>query len=103
MHWGQNTRAASPAGPELRQEGDWVIMSGLLHLTDDGAAHLQMGHWSVLFDLARPVPSSLDGSWVQISVGSESVALHPYQAEQHWALSPVVIRIRFFAPVGVVA
>ncbi|MFE1546511.1 hypothetical protein [Streptomyces sp. NPDC058718] len=79
IHWGQNTRAASAAEPELRQEGDRVIMSGRLHLTDDGAVYLQMGHWSVLFDLASPVPSGLDGSWMQIGVGSDSVALHSYQ------------------------
>ncbi|MFD5570985.1 MULTISPECIES: hypothetical protein [Streptomyces] len=54
-------------------------MSGLLHLTDDGAACLQLGHWSVLFDLASPVPDSLDGSWVQISVGSASVSVYPFR------------------------
>ncbi len=79
IHWDQNTRAASAAEPALRQEGDRVTMNGRLHLIDDGAAYLQMGHWSVLFDLASPVPSGLHGSWVQISVGSDSVALHPYQ------------------------
>ncbi|NEB97337.1 hypothetical protein G3I37_16310 [Streptomyces anulatus] len=79
IHWGQNTRAASATEPELLQEGDRVIMSGCLHLTDDGAACLQIGHWSVLLDLASPVPSCMDGSWVRISVGSDSVALHPYQ------------------------
>ncbi|MFB7280274.1 hypothetical protein ACFCZV_24495 [Streptomyces hydrogenans] len=79
IHWDQNTRATSAAEPELRQEDDRVIMSGCLHLTDDGSAYLQIGHWSVLLDLASPVPSGMDGSWVQISVGSDSVALHPYQ------------------------
>ncbi|MFJ3616316.1 hypothetical protein [Streptomyces hydrogenans] len=79
IHWGQNTRATSATEPELRQEDDRVIMNGRLHLTDDGAAYLQIGHWSVLLDLASPLPSGMDGSWVQISVGSDSVALHPYQ------------------------
>ncbi|MFJ9646205.1 hypothetical protein [Streptomyces sp. NPDC101206] len=79
IDWGQNTRAASAAEPELRQEGDQVIMRGRLHLTGDGAAYLQMGHWPVMFDLASPMPSDLDDSWAQISVESESVALHPYQ------------------------
>lgn len=78
IHWGQNTQPAAAAEPELRQEGDRVIMSGRLHLTDDCAAYLQMGHWPLLIDLASPIPSGLDGSWAQISVGSESVALHPY-------------------------
>ncbi|WP_162625055.1 hypothetical protein [Streptomyces cadmiisoli] len=79
IHWGQNTGPASSVGPELRQEAHQVIMSGLLHLTDDGAACLQLGHWSVLFDLASPVPDSLDGSWVQISVGSASVSVYPFR------------------------
>ncbi len=79
LHWGQNTHPASCAEPELRQQGDLVVMSGRLHLTDDGAAYLQMGNWPVLLDLASPIPSSLDGSWVQISVGSKNVALRPYQ------------------------
>ncbi|MFH8475996.1 hypothetical protein [Streptomyces sp. NPDC018000] len=79
IHWGQNARSTFSVEPELRQEGDRVIMRGLLHLTDDGAAYLQMGHWPVLLDLASPIPSSLDESWVEISVGSESVALYPYQ------------------------
>jgi hypothetical protein len=79
IHWGQNTHPASPAEPELRQEGDQVIMRGLLHLTEDGAAYLQMGHWSVLFDLASPVPVSRDNSWVQISARSDSITLYPYQ------------------------
>ncbi|MFC4517613.1 hypothetical protein [Streptomyces ehimensis] len=77
IHWGQNTRPVHGAEPELRQEGDRVIMSGRLHLTD-GAAYLQMGHWPVLLDLASPIPSSLDGLWVQISAGSENIALYPY-------------------------
>lgn len=80
IHWGQNTWPAAATEPELRQEGDQVFMSGRLHLTNDGAVYLQMGHWTVLFDLASPIPSGLGGSWVQINVGSESVALHPYQA-----------------------
>ncbi|WP_327122097.1 hypothetical protein OG206_32235 [Streptomyces sp. NBC_01341] len=79
VHWGQNTRPAPSVEAGLRQEGDRVIMRGLLHLTENGAAHLQMGPWSVLFDLATPIPSGLDESWVDINVRSESVALHPYQ------------------------
>ncbi|MEV0889597.1 hypothetical protein ACIOHB_30160 [Streptomyces microflavus] len=79
VHWGQNTRPASSVEAELRQEGDRVIMRGLLHLTEDGVGRLQMGPWPVLFDLATPIPSGLDESWVEINVRSESVTLHPYQ------------------------
>ncbi|MET8298518.1 MULTISPECIES: hypothetical protein [unclassified Streptomyces] len=79
IHWGLNTRSTPAIEPELRQEGDRVIMRGRLQLTDDGAAYLQMGHWSVLFDLASPVPGGIDGSWVEINLGTESVTLHPYR------------------------
>ncbi|MFG3403626.1 hypothetical protein [Streptomyces sp. NPDC048142] len=79
IHWGQNTRPAAATEPELRQEGDRVIMRGLLHLTDDEAAYLQMGHWSVLFDLASPILTNMDETWVEINVGTASVALHPYR------------------------
>ncbi|MDQ0840806.1 hypothetical protein [Streptomyces sp. V1I6] len=79
IHWGQNTHPASPSQPELRQEGDQVIMRGLLHVTEDGAAYLQMGHWSVLFDLASPIRVNMDNSWVQISARSDSITLYPYQ------------------------
>lgn len=79
---GENTLPAAVAEPKLRQEGDRVVMNGRLHLTDDGTAYLQVGYWSVLFDLTSPIPDGVDGSWVQISVGSESVALYPYRAWQ---------------------
>ncbi|WP_223835647.1 hypothetical protein [Streptomyces venezuelae] len=79
IDWGRNIRPVAATGPELRQEGDRVIMRGRLHLTEDGAAHLEMGHWSVLFDLASPVPSGMDGSWAEIGVGSRSVALYPHR------------------------
>ncbi|WP_030767617.1 MULTISPECIES: hypothetical protein [unclassified Streptomyces] len=79
LHRGRNTRPVAATEPELRQEGDRVIMRGRLHLTEDGAAHLEMGDRSVLFDLASPVPGSTDGSWVEIGVGSRDVALHPYR------------------------
>ncbi|MFJ7157139.1 hypothetical protein ACIQUQ_19610 [Streptomyces sp. NPDC101118] len=79
IHWGRNTRPAPASEAELRQEGDQVIMRGLLRLTEDGAAHLRMGDWPVLFDLAPPVPDGTDESWVEISVRSQNVTLHPYR------------------------
>ncbi|MFG2972876.1 hypothetical protein ACGFYY_07690 [Streptomyces sp. NPDC048331] len=79
IHWDRNTRPVAATGPELRQEGDRVFLRGRLHLTEDGAARLEMGDGSVLFDLASPVPGDADGSWVEIGVGSRDVALHPYR------------------------
>ncbi|MEU4064192.1 hypothetical protein AB0F25_17525 [Streptomyces wedmorensis] len=77
--WGQNAGPAAVAGPDLRQEGDRVVMRGLFHLTGDGAAYLQMGDWPILFDLASPVPDDVDGTWVEISVAGDSIALYPYR------------------------
>ncbi|MEU6242392.1 hypothetical protein [Streptomyces sp. NPDC047024] len=79
IRWGRNARSAVAAEPELRQDGDRVNLRGRHHTTDDGAAWLQLGHWSVLLDLAAPVPGGLDGSWVRIDVASENVTLYPYQ------------------------
>lgn len=77
--WGQNAQPASVAEPGLRQAGDQVVIRGLLQLTTDGAAHLQLGSWPVLFDLASPVPRDRDKTWVEITVGADSVGLYPYE------------------------
>ncbi|AYG85105.1 hypothetical protein DWB77_07321 [Streptomyces hundungensis] len=77
INWGRNSRPAAASEPELRQEGDQVVMCGRLHLTADGASYLQMGPWSVLFDQASPIPSSMSESWVEISVATQRVALYP--------------------------
>jgi hypothetical protein len=92
LDWGRNAVPAAATGPELRQDGDRVVMTGRLDLADadvpadaadaadaaEGVACLRMGEWLVLFDLAAPVPAEADGSWVRISVGSEHVAVYPY-------------------------
>lgn len=77
--WGHNTQAAALAEPGFREEGDRLVMRGLLHLTEDGAAYLQMGDSSILFDLASPVPAGVDKTWVEISVKADKIALYPYR------------------------
>ncbi|MFB7368280.1 hypothetical protein ACFC0D_00290 [Streptomyces sp. NPDC056222] len=79
IDWGENARPTSVAEPGLRQDGAQVVMRGLLLLTPDGAAHLQLGSWPVLFDLASPVPRDRDRTWVEITVGADSVGLNPYE------------------------
>lgn len=78
--WGHNTQAAALAEPGLREEGDRVVMRGRLHLTEDGAAYLQMDDSPILFDLASPIPASVDKTWVEINVKADNVALYPYLA-----------------------
>lgn len=77
--WGHNTRPVPRAEPGLRHEGGRVVMRGRLQLTDDGAAHLQLGDSPILFDLAAPIPADADGTWVEIDVGADSVAVCPYR------------------------
>ncbi|MER7764318.1 hypothetical protein [Streptomyces sp. NPDC097619] len=77
--WGRNTQPAALAAPGLWQEGDRVVMRGQLHLTEDGAAYLHVGDSSILFDLASPIPASVDRTWVEVSVEAENVALYPYR------------------------
>ncbi|CAM5678632.1 hypothetical protein SAVIM338S_07259 [Streptomyces avidinii] len=79
IHWGQNTHPASRSDPGIWQDGDRPVLRGRLSLTEAGAAHLQMGSWPVLLDVASPIPGSADGAWVEISVEAGSVALYPYQ------------------------
>ncbi|SEL25631.1 hypothetical protein [Streptacidiphilus jiangxiensis] len=76
--WGHNTQAVALAEPELREEGSRVVMRGLLHLAEDGPC-LELGDSLVLFDLASPIPVSVDGTWVEISVEADNVALYPYR------------------------
>lgn len=54
-------------------------MRGRLHLTEDGAAYLQMGDSPILFDVASPIPAGTYGAWVEISVETDGVAVYPYK------------------------
>ncbi|GGT37048.1 hypothetical protein GCM10010271_46320 [Streptomyces kurssanovii] len=78
IHWGLNTHAVFSAEPELRQEDHRVIMRGILHL-DEAGPWLQLGDWPVLLDMASPVHTDMDGSWVEISVEADHVGLYPYR------------------------
>ncbi|MBP2192208.1 hypothetical protein [Nocardia goodfellowii] len=79
LFWGRNTRPAATSQPGFWQEGDRLIIRGQLRLTEDGAAILQMGGSSILFDLASPIPSDNDGSWIEVTVEADSVAVYPYR------------------------
>ncbi|WP_199745752.1 hypothetical protein [Amycolatopsis sp. WAC 04182] len=77
MHWGHNTRPVPRTEPGLRHDGTRVIMCGRLQLTEDGAAYLLLGDSPILFDLAAPIPAGADGTWVELDVGADSVAVCP--------------------------
>lgn len=74
--WGRNTRSATLAEPEVREEAGQVVLRGLLQLSEDGAAVLQVGDSQLLFDVGSPPPP--DNTWVEISVEADQVELYPY-------------------------
>ncbi|MEV6600901.1 hypothetical protein AB0M36_29250 [Actinoplanes sp. NPDC051346] len=77
--WGQNARPAGEASPTLQQEGHRVIVRGRLKLTIDGAAILDLGGDQILLDVVGSIPTATDGSWVNLYLQREKVALHPYE------------------------
>ncbi|MFI8186890.1 hypothetical protein OG539_02115 [Actinacidiphila glaucinigra] len=77
--WLGNTWPASSAAPKLSDERDQIVFRGQLHLTEDGAAFLDVGAVSILFDLADPSPpQGADAMWVEVRVARDSVSLWPY-------------------------
>ncbi|MGW3326462.1 hypothetical protein [Streptomyces virginiae] len=78
--WGTNAGPARSAGPGLSQDGDRIVFQGRLSLTEDGAAFLDLGGTSILFDLAGPSPpDDVDGSWIEVRVDRGDVGVWPYR------------------------
>lgn len=48
-------------------------------LTEDGAALLDLDGSLVLLDLAAQLPDGVAGSWVELFVDRDNVALHPFE------------------------
>jgi hypothetical protein len=81
--WADNAwpPASASDAPELREEGDRVVLRGQLSLTEEGGALLDMDGTLILFDLADPpLPEGVDGSWVEIRVAQDHVTVWPYEA-----------------------
>jgi len=77
--WGHNARPASETSPALEQGGHCVIVRGRFTLTADDAAVLDLDGDPILLDVIGPVPAAADGSWVNLYLRRENVALHPYE------------------------
>ncbi|MDI2127533.1 hypothetical protein [Yinghuangia seranimata] len=77
--WGGNARAASVAAPEVRADGDRVVLRGVLDVTEDGAGVLTLAGTLVLLDVAAPLPDGVDGTWVEVAVERRNAALFPYR------------------------
>ncbi|MET9518054.1 hypothetical protein [Streptomyces sp. NPDC002994] len=78
--WAVNAWPSASGAPELREDGDRIVFRGRLSLTEDGGAVLEVGGAPILFDLAdRPLPEAVDGSWVEVRVAQDHVAVWPHQ------------------------
>ncbi|MET8277122.1 hypothetical protein [Streptomyces sp. NPDC005096] len=71
--WGQNAKLAVGIGPGLRTGGHCVVLRGLLSLTEDGAAVLDLDGANILLDLADPLPEDIAGTWVELFIDREKV------------------------------
>ncbi|WP_223243924.1 hypothetical protein [Streptomyces sp. CBMA156] len=77
--WGRNAKPAAGSGPEVRQGGHCVVLRGRLNSTEDGAALFDLDGTQILLDLAAPLPEGVGGTWVELYVEREKIALYPYQ------------------------
>ncbi|MFJ5837757.1 hypothetical protein ACIQGO_13505 [Streptomyces shenzhenensis] len=77
--WGRNAKSAAGTGPGLRTGGHCVVLQGRLGLTEDGAALLDLDGTTILLDLADPLPEGVAGTWVELFVEREKIALYPYE------------------------
>ncbi|MFK0257066.1 hypothetical protein [Streptomyces sp. NPDC090445] len=78
--WPGNAWPSASETPELRDDGDHILFRGRLALAEDGVAVLELGGPVILFDLAEPpLPEGVDGSWVEVRVAQDRVAVWPYE------------------------
>ncbi|MDQ1042048.1 hypothetical protein [Streptomyces sp. V4I2] len=77
--WGRNAKPAAGIGPRLRTGGHCVVMRGRLSLTEDGAALLDLDGTTILLDLADQLPEGVAGTWVELFIEREKIALYPYE------------------------
>ncbi|WP_371493916.1 hypothetical protein OG871_02530 [Kitasatospora sp. NBC_00374] len=76
--WGRNAESAVGTGPEIRPDGQCVVLRGHLRLAEDGVGLLDLDGATVLLDLTAPVPDGVVGTWVELRVARETLALYPY-------------------------
>lgn len=76
--WGRNAKPAADSGPGVRLGGHCVVLRGRLNLTVDGTAMLDLDGTQILLDLAAPLPAGVAGTWVELFLEREKVAIHPF-------------------------
>ncbi|MFD9591993.1 hypothetical protein ACFWA9_04445 [Kitasatospora sp. NPDC059973] len=77
--WGWNAKPVVGARPEIRSVGHCVVLQGRLILAEDGAGMLDLDGTVILLDLADPLPDGVGGTWVELCVERENIALYPYK------------------------
>ncbi|WP_432104467.1 hypothetical protein [Streptomyces sp. bgisy091] len=77
--WGRNAKPAAGIGPGLRTGGHCVVLRGRLSVAEDGAALLDLDGTTILLDLADPLPEGVAGTWVELFIEREKIALYPYE------------------------
>ncbi|MGW4390991.1 hypothetical protein [Streptomyces sp. NPDC004685] len=78
IFWGRNAKPAVGDGPEIRPGGHCVVLRGLLCHTEDGVGMLDLDGTVILLDLADPLPDGVSGTWVELYIERERIALYPY-------------------------
>ncbi|MEE1751562.1 hypothetical protein [Streptomyces sp. SP18CS02] len=77
IEWGRNAVPAKGYGPEVRPGRHGIVLRGRLRLTGDGAGLFDLDDTTVLLNLVAPPPEGTVGTWVDLFVRRETVALHP--------------------------
>ncbi|MEU1352290.1 hypothetical protein ACFYPA_37040 [Streptomyces sp. NPDC005775] len=77
--WGRNARPAVGAGPGVRPGAHCVVLRGRLNLTEDGVAVLDFGDTQIPLDLDAPLPEGVAGTWVELFLEREKIALYPFE------------------------
>jgi hypothetical protein len=55
------------------------VLRGGLSLTEDGAALLDLDDTTILLDLVDQLPEGVAGTWVELFIECEKIALYPYE------------------------
>ncbi|MGW0940620.1 hypothetical protein [Streptomyces sp. NPDC002666] len=76
--WGRNARPAADSGPGVRPGGHCVVLCGRLNLTADGTAMLDLDGTQILLDLTAPLPEGVAGTWVELFLEREKIAIRPF-------------------------
>lgn len=79
ISWGRNAEPAAEAVPGVKAAGHCVIVRGRVELTADGAAVLDLDGTQILLDLADPLPADVAGTWIELYLEREKIALYPYE------------------------